>query len=134
MKNSILMLATLLISTLLIVSNFKNEGLTGTVQDPSGFSIEKSSLEIYPKNGSNRIYETETAEDGSFVFPSLPKGEYEMVVKALGYKEKTKSFQLNKSTGDLGVIQLEENFISLDAVVIYGKKSPKKNFAGFGFK
>jgi|SRR5690606_13512586 len=128
MKIQVLISGLVLAAGLLFVANKNETGLKGTVQDRLGFGIE-SSLEVY-QNGV-LVDKGETKDDGTFVLGDLQPGDYEVRIKAQGYEDKLQAIHLTEEQIDLGVIRLKDDHITLDAVVIYGKKSPKKNFAGF---
>lgn len=128
MKIQVLISGLVLAAGLLFVANKNETSLKGAVQDRLGFGIE-SSVEVY-QNGV-LVDKGETKDDGTFVLGDLQPGDYKVRIKAQGYEDKLQSVHLTEDQTDLGVIRLKDDHITLDAVVIYGKKSPKKNFAGF---
>lgn len=128
MKIQVLISGLVLVAAVMFMANKKQTGLTGTVQDELGFSIE-SSLEVYKDNTLVAIVETN--DSGAFNLQELEAGDYKLVIKAQGYEDKIQNFKVDKDLTDLGIIQLEDDYISLETAVIYGKKSTKKNFAGF---
>ena len=64
--------------------------LTGTVKDPSGAVVANAWLTLASASGEDR--KAATAGDGSYRFPLLPPGVYELTVEAAG-------FQTYKATG-----------------------------------
>lgn len=128
MKIQVLISGFMLVAAVMFMANKKQTGLTGTIQDEQGFSIE-SSLEIYKDN--TLVTTVETKEDGTFNLQELQSGDYKLVIKAQGYEDKVQTINVDKNFTDLGVIRLEDNHITLETAIIYGKKSTKKNFAGF---
>ena len=60
--------------------------IVGTVLDPSGLSIARAEVTLsQPSTALNR--RTNTAENGSFAFPSLAPGAYNITVKLEGFKQ-----------------------------------------------
>jgi hypothetical protein len=59
--------------------------VSGTVSDPSGAAIPGATVTII-NTGTNLKLERQTAEDGSFLFPQLPVGPYEMRIAAAGFQ------------------------------------------------
>ncbi|UKN02893.1 TonB-dependent receptor [Paracrocinitomix mangrovi] len=58
-------------------------------------------------------------EEGDFSFENIPLGEYELNVKAVGYKDFQQKVNLNKNITDLQ-IELEDNELQLNTVVVTG--------------
>jgi hypothetical protein len=84
------MFAVCVFSLLLLVSNlFAQEttgGLQGTVKDPSGAVVSKSTVELTGSSlvGSKKL---ETDSSGYYRFANLPPGLYTVTVKAAGFSE-----------------------------------------------
>lgn len=63
-----------------------NAPIAGTVTDPSGAVVPGAAV-VVKNNGNGATYETVTAENGTFVVPSLSPGTYTVTVTATGFKQ-----------------------------------------------
>ncbi|MGQ9919547.1 MAG: carboxypeptidase-like regulatory domain-containing protein, partial [Bryobacteraceae bacterium] len=64
--------------------------ITGVVTDPTGASVPAAKVQVRaPAIGLAR--ETTTNENGYFTAPSLPAGNYDVLVEAAGFKSLTRS-------------------------------------------
>lgn len=126
MKIQKLISGLIFMCAIILLANENKTGLTGKVQDESGFGIMSGSLEVYSKDTDRKlIYKTTTRDNGSFTLANLEPGEYEIVAKAQGFEDKVQSLKIGSASADLGVITMDEDYISLDEVVIYGQSQPE---------
>ncbi len=129
MKIQGLISGLVLMGAIMLLANEKKANLTGRIQDNSGFGIMSGSLEVYTKDAEHKlVYTTATEENGTFILSHLEPGEYEFIVKAQGFEDKIQVLKVEANSSDLGIITLDENFISLEEAVIYGKSSSKNDF------
>lgn len=65
--------------------------------------------------------QVKTDKEGRFIFPNLPKGRYELTVRAVGYKPYSVSVELSgRDTEDLAVdLQLDEQ--QIEDVLVHGR-------------
>src|SRR5215471_10533213 len=97
--------ALLLFVTLPARANDGNAALSGVVSDPTGAVVPQATVIL--RNSAAGVEEkTSTKEDGSYTFPSLPAGLYELRVSSLGFKPySAKALQLaSAETSKLDVI------------------------------
>ncbi|SMC48799.1 carboxypeptidase regulatory-like domain-containing protein [Moheibacter sediminis] len=114
-------------SAIVLLANGNKTGLTGKIQDESGFGIISSSLEVYDINSKHKlIYKGDSQENGTYMLSDLKPGEYKFIVKAKGFDDKIETVKVESTSFDLGTIVLCENDISLNEAVIYGKASQKE--------
>lgn len=66
---------------------------------------------------------TSTDETGHYFFKNLPIGEHTIVVSAIGYKTETRTVSLTAGQTLEIDIQIEEDFISLDGVVVSANRT-----------
>src|SRR5437660_1197277 len=78
--------------TLLVLcsmSSLAQTGTTGTitvlVQDPTGAIVPDAALELRDK-GTNALRSGATQQSGTYTFPNLPFGVYELTVNAKGFQ------------------------------------------------
>ncbi len=82
--------------------------IVGTVIDPSGLAVVKADVTLMqPSTGLQR--RTTTAETGSFAFPALSPGQYNLTVKRDGFKQsERRNLNLTASeTLTVGDVQLQ---------------------------
>ena len=82
--------------------------IVGTVVDPSGLAVGKADVTlVQPATGLER--RTTTAETGSFAFPALSPGQYNLTVKRDGFKQsERRNLNLTASeTLTVGDVQLQ---------------------------
>ncbi len=63
-----------------------NAPLAGVVNDPSGAVVPGATV-VVKNNGNGATYNTVTADNGTFVVPSLGPGTYTVTVSATGFKQ-----------------------------------------------
>src|SRR5580704_1849288 len=61
-----------------------NSTVTGTVTDPSGASVVGAQVGL-TETGTGLARSTQTNADGSYIFPDLPTGHYQIQVKKDGF-------------------------------------------------
>lgn len=114
-------------SAIVLLANGNKTGLTGKIQDESGFGIISSSLEVYDINSKQKlIFKGDSQENGTYKLSNLKPGNYKIIVKAKGFDDKTETIKIESTSFDLGTIILCENDISLNEVVIYGQAPQKE--------
>src|SRR5712692_151811 len=64
--------------------------LNGTVRDTSGGTVAGAAIALREVD-TNRKYSTVSNENGSYVLPSLPPGNYELVTQATGFSTSTRT-------------------------------------------
>src|SRR5690349_3423053 len=87
---------------------------TGTVLTTAGEPLPGATI-LVTQTAEGKV----TDVDGKFIFTGLCKGQYEVVVQFLGYKDHTIVLTLDKDSNR--EIRLEADIQSLDEVVIAGK-------------
>lgn len=60
--------------------------LTGTVVDPTGAAVPNATISI-TNVGNNQSRETKTTEQGVYLFPQVPPGEYRLLAKKEGFSD-----------------------------------------------
>ena len=85
LANCSVCLLLLLLPSVVAAQSF-NATLSGTVQDPSGLPVPDAELSLISIGTSNSVKLT-TSSDGSFSFPNLQSGEYELKASAKGFKD-----------------------------------------------
>jgi outer membrane receptor protein involved in Fe transport len=81
---------------------FAQERITGTVKDPDGAVVPGASVSIHG-NGVHAGLTTVTSTAGTFIFPGIAPGEYELMVAATGFAATRKTVR----TGTENEIRLE---------------------------
>ncbi|MDO5968271.1 TonB-dependent receptor [Flavivirga aquimarina] len=93
-----------------------NGNLSGVVVDESGIPLPGA--EIYTKINSGFVGATSDF-DGKFIVTNIPVGNQSLIIKYLGYKEKSISITvIEKTTTDIGKIPLQPDVESLDDVIV----------------
>lgn len=127
MKVQSLISVLVLTCAIMLLASEKGSVLTGQIQDGSGFGLTSGSVEVYTKDAKHKLVHTAlTDESGNYQLPQLPAGDYQIVVKSQGYEDKIQDVNIKDTSNNLGVITLEDNFITLEEAVIYGEASPGK--------
>src|SRR5271168_2296829 len=91
-RNILLMLLTLVICTV-AGAQFEAGSIVGVVTDPSGAVISKAPIELRGL-ATNVVRQATTSSAGAFDFVEVPPGQYSIIVKQAGYKERTQDFEL----------------------------------------
>ena len=60
--------------------------LTGTITDPNGAMVPGVQLKLQNKV-SDKVYETTSGSDGTFIFKDLSAGTYSLLISALGFNK-----------------------------------------------
>ena len=100
----LLVLATVLSHSPLLVAQTDFGAVTGFVSDPSGAAVPEATLHLVNID-TNTAWDTKTNRTGVFVFPSVKPGRYRMQVERDGFKVANLT-GLTVNTQD----HLEENF------------------------
>ena len=96
----------------------------GVVQDASGQGLPYVSIEIYTKTeAQDLITGSMSDENGYFVIEDIPYGEYELVLMAIGFADKTMDIQITTDKNDLGVILIGDETVMLDGVELRAETS-----------
>ncbi len=106
------------------VAQYTTASLGGTVEDPSGAAVPGAELTI--KSFETGLTKTATSgADGTFLFPSLPVGTYELTVEKRGfaaYVQKGITLALNQTATLVAKLQVgaptQEVTVSADAEVL----------------
>jgi len=113
----------LVLASLFVVTNNTSE-LKGKIQDYSGVGILFSTLEVYKVGVEGQlVYKAITDINGEFELPDLVPGDYKLIIKAQGFEDKVQFVQLGNRDKNLGSIRLEGHVITLNPLLIYGKKA-----------
>src|ERR1700741_376765 len=100
------------------MSGFTQVALKGTIrQDSSDLNIPKVLVCIAELN-----VVTQSNESGHYALNNLPKGQFTIMYKLLGYKTQVHSVNLNDTVTEKN-ISLKSSFIEYPEVVIYGKNN-----------
>src|SRR5580692_11008251 len=70
--------------------------LQGTVTDPNGAAITKAKVTV-TNTGTGRVSTAETNDQGYYVVPALPAGQYQMDVTQQGFEKSSRDFELQVS-------------------------------------
>jgi hypothetical protein len=70
--------------------------LQGTVTDPNGAAITKAKVTV-TSTGTGRVSTAETNDQGYYVVPALPAGQYHMDVTQQGFEKSSRDFELQVS-------------------------------------
>ncbi len=81
---SVLILALFVISTPATPQRI-TASLGGVVRDPSQATVPGAKIRI-TNEGTSSAFQTTTNQDGRFQAPSLPAGQYDVVIEAAGFK------------------------------------------------
>jgi hypothetical protein len=104
------LLLVLLYTSLLSIAAFAQTSgsLTGIVQDPQGNAVANAKVTVADPTKNLQI-DASTSSDGTFSFPTLQPGTYQVTVEAQGFKKVVKTgIILNVADrASTGVIQLE---------------------------
>lgn len=98
-----------------------NAGLAGNVYDATqkqpliGANVVATNTTI-----SNVKSGASADENGAFAVSGLPKGNYQVVISFIGYKNDTINISLDNTQKDLGTIYLQENTAALAEVEVKG--------------
>src|SRR4029077_16553946 len=90
-RRSIVCLAALLIlAAIPVAAQLPTGTILGTVKDSSGASIPGATVTL--RNTDTNLTKTATTEqDGSYRFPELPVGHYEMKAEAAGFRTENRT-------------------------------------------
>lgn len=91
-------------------------GFTGIVRDVKGIAISHASIYLLNTN-----FSTSTNNNGEFSFKNVPRGKYNINVRALGYASLIKNVDVNSSASEIN-FQLTESDKQLDEVVVTAQK------------
>lgn len=113
----ILLLTTLLSSTAAIGQATSTVKVSGTVSDPAGAVVPKANITITEVETAI-AFQAVSKDDGSFLFPNLPVGEYRLEVAAPGFKNYIqKGIILEVNTNPTIAVQLQVGSTSQQIVV-----------------
>lgn len=97
-------------NVILLAQNVQVKGVVRTGEDPVAYASLKF------KN-SSQTYTSYSDKAGAFAL-SIPLGEYQLDVKALGYKPKEATIFISESNKNKLIIELVEDLLGLDEVVV----------------
>ena len=101
-SRSILWVAVLVLAAIPVAAQLPTGAILGTVKDSSGASIPGATVTV--RNTDTNLTRTQmTEQDGSYRFPELPVGHYEIRVEAAGFRTETHT-GLNLEVTQQGVI------------------------------
>ncbi|MEJ5995795.1 TonB-dependent receptor [Pedobacter sp. Du54] len=100
--------------------------LKGTVKDTlAGKALPYASIAILNQKDSVLVKGTRADEQGNFKFNQLRPGAFILTVSQTGYQDRSIPFSINSSSQaviDFGIVPLREESLTLNEVVIKGKK------------
>src|ERR1041384_5198778 len=99
----------------------QTRSLTGVVRD--GFKAPIAKAHVVLSDGNNRTRETETGDDGVFVFSNLPTGNSSLTVAATGFAIAKKLLDTKDLDGSPIEIVLSPATLS-ERVVVTAERSP----------
>jgi outer membrane receptor protein involved in Fe transport len=104
-------------------SNSKSK-ISGTVTTVAEETLPYSNVVLYNALDDSMAKGTITDENGVFAIENVTVGDYYLSVSVIGYKTfKSDAFKLTSNQNkEFGIIKLEEENISLEAVTISGRK------------
>lgn len=105
-----LLLFFLSYNVMLLAQNVQVKGVVRTGADPVAYASLKF------KN-SSQTYASYSDKAGAFAL-SMPLGEYQLDVEALGYKPKEASITISENNKNALVVELVEDLLGLDEVVV----------------
>lgn len=107
-----------IVFTLLSLNIFSQTHVIGKVTDESGKPIEVFDVRLFNKDSI--FIKGSLCKDGvlSLEVKDLVPKEYKILIHAIGYKDKSLSFQKSDSICKLGTVILQENTTELSAVIV----------------
>jgi len=101
-SRSMIWVAVLILAVIPVTAQLPTGAILGTVKDSSGASVPGAKLTV--RNTDTNLARTATTEqDGSYRFPELPVGHYEVRAEAAGFRTETRT-GLNLEVTQQGVI------------------------------
>ncbi len=112
------------ITILFIPVCFSQNVVTGTVKDNGDANVSFATLKFYLKDSAEKSEAEKIADDsGSFTVQLKNKGQYFVIVSAIGYLDTTLNFNVDSSLTYVNVF-LKKSDITLAGVVITANTSP----------
>src|SRR5580658_2332669 len=96
--------------------------LNGTVRDASGGSVAKASLTLRDVS-TNRTYTAVSNDNGFYVIPSLPPGNYELTTEATGFAKSTQT-GIVLSVGQVATIDLTLQIATHEVRIVVTQEAP----------
>ena len=101
-RSMLWVIAVLILAVIAVAAQLPTGTILGTVKDSSGASIAGATVTL--RNTDTNLTKMATTEqDGSYRFPELPVGHYEMTASAAGFRTETRT-GLNLEVTQQGVI------------------------------
>src|SRR5436853_4934192 len=101
-RRSIVWVAVLILAAIPVAAQLPTGAILGTVKDSSGASVPGATVTV--RNTDTNFTRTQmTEQDGSYRFPELPVGHYEIRAEAAGFRTETRT-GLNLEVTQTGVI------------------------------
>lgn len=98
---------------------------TGSIK--GNVSAENQAIEFVSIYLENSNFGTLSNQKGNFNLQNIPYGKYNLVASYVGFKSVTKPIELNAKNQELTLeIQLTERNLELDAIVVTGTKTAKR--------
>jgi hypothetical protein len=98
-------LAILILAAIPVAAQLPTGAILGTVRDSSGASIPNATVTVR-NTDTNLTRPAKTEKDGSYRFPELPVGHYELKAEAAGFKTETRT-ALTLEVTQQGVINFD---------------------------
>ncbi len=86
MSRNIFRFAAFLFGTTALLAQVQ---VSGTITDPSGANIRQATIELF-HNATQSRWEVQSNDDGLYVIPSLPPGEYRVSARAPGFETRVR--------------------------------------------
>jgi hypothetical protein len=96
--------------------------LNGIVRDPSGSSIGKATLTLRDL-GTNRVYTTQSNDDGYYVFANLPPVKYELTVEFAGFAKYTRT-EISLSVAQIATLDVTMKLAEAGEKVVVDTTAP----------
>jgi iron complex outermembrane receptor protein len=103
---------------LMCVGAWAQNGLTGTVNDETGQPLAGATVQVKELSKA-----TVTDEFGSFSFPRIASGEYTLIVRFVGYEEKTETVRVPSSPLKLDMVESRQ---VTDEVIVYATRANER--------
>ena len=101
-SRSVFWMAVLILAAIPVAAQLPTGAILGTVKDSSGASIPGATVTV--RNTDTNLTKTATTDqDGSYRFPEMPVGHYEVKAEAMGFRTETQT-GLNLQVTQQGVI------------------------------
>ena len=100
-RRSIVWVAVLILAAIPVAAQLPTGAILGTVKDSSGASVPGATVTV--RNTDTNFTRTQmTEQDGSYRFPELPVGHYEIRAEAAGFRTETRTGLIIPASDEAG--------------------------------